>query len=145
MYKRYETRTISRHHYASSPSLFDLTLLVLLNTMLQSLLILAFLLSYTLAASFINTFNFKSHKFLSLSGTLITPPRIPQQGTPYIWVGLQPPGDRDVLQCVLDGRSKHWFFGNAFVGRNGGSKPFGGSIPSTVNQRLGFTITNKGG
>lgn len=86
---------------------------------------------------------YRTNKFLSFTGNITVPPKLPSGGTPYLWPGLEPSNAATVLQPVLDGRGKHWYFGNALVGNPSG--PYGGGVNTAPNDNLAFNMTNING
>jgi hypothetical protein len=86
---------------------------------------------------------YRANKFLSFTGNITVPPKLPSGGTPYLWPGLEPSNAATVLQPVLDGRNKHWYFGNALVGNPTG--PYGGGVNAVPNDNLAFNMTNING
>ncbi|KAK6064666.1 hypothetical protein SCUP515_11637 [Seiridium cupressi] len=77
--------------------------------------------------------------FTSFSGELVIP-ALPQEGTYYLWPGLQDLDGTGVYQSVLDGRSGTWWIGSGWCCSNP-SLPWGSGFNTYAGETVTFSNT----
>ncbi|KAK9419575.1 hypothetical protein SUNI508_07311 [Seiridium unicorne] len=108
-----------------------------------SLVLFAFL-AFTGQASaatwyFLRYYTPSGANFTSFSGELVIP-ALPQQGTYYLWPGLQDLDGTGVYQNVLDGRSGTWWIGSGWCCSNP-SLPWGSGFNTYAGETVTFSNT----